>query len=179
MRLFVLPARPRPPSTPPSAQFHSVCLRLLRAYGKTLGLGANFGVVDRDDQQRILRRAMDECKVPAVTASGGKMLPALGRLISYLQFKGEREWTHASIRASAAGFSCVFREPTCRLQCCSVPRGPCASIRLQRQCLRARRIPTIPPSHPIPCPPTAGASACYVISTATSACRWLWRRMRG
>jgi DNA helicase-2/ATP-dependent DNA helicase PcrA len=43
--------------------FHSLCLRILRSHAEAVGLGADFTVLDADDQLRVLKQVMEAAHV--------------------------------------------------------------------------------------------------------------------
>lgn len=46
-----------------ASTFHSICLRLLRAYAKQAGLEPNFTVLDTDSQTTLTKRIMKELNI--------------------------------------------------------------------------------------------------------------------
>lgn len=45
--------------------FHSMCARLLREYGETIGLGHNFTIFDQADSRALVKRALAQCDLSA------------------------------------------------------------------------------------------------------------------
>ncbi|MBI3444092.1 MAG: UvrD-helicase domain-containing protein, partial [Magnetospirillum sp.] len=45
--------------------FHSLCLKMLRRHAQAVGLGADFTVLDADDQMRVLKQVMEAAQVDA------------------------------------------------------------------------------------------------------------------
>jgi DNA helicase-2/ATP-dependent DNA helicase PcrA len=59
--------------------FHSVCARLLRQWGATIGLRKDFVVYDDDDQKRLLARVLTDLEVPERLFPVRQMLSAIDR----------------------------------------------------------------------------------------------------
>jgi DNA helicase II / ATP-dependent DNA helicase PcrA len=54
--------------------FHSLCLRILRSHADAVGLGADFTVLDADDQMRVLKQVMADAHMdPKATPPQGLM----------------------------------------------------------------------------------------------------------
>ncbi len=60
--------------------FHSLCVRILRAYAEPAGIKANFSIYDESDQTRAVKQAIKDCQLDATTFVPGKMLDAISTL---------------------------------------------------------------------------------------------------
>jgi DNA helicase-2/ATP-dependent DNA helicase PcrA len=60
--------------------FHSICARLLRQYGETVGLRKDFVIYDTDDQKRLMARVLTDLKVPERMFPVRQVLSAVDRL---------------------------------------------------------------------------------------------------
>jgi DNA helicase II / ATP-dependent DNA helicase PcrA len=60
--------------------FHSLCVRILRAYAQPAGIQANFSIYDDADQTRAMKQAIKDCQLDATTFVPGKMLDAVSTL---------------------------------------------------------------------------------------------------
>lgn len=72
-----------PPPGPAISTIHALCLRMLRAFGPRLGLGA-FGVLDQADSERLMRDALKSAGLPATQARAylGEISRLRGRRVS-------------------------------------------------------------------------------------------------
>jgi DNA helicase-2/ATP-dependent DNA helicase PcrA len=63
--------------------FHSLCARMLRQNADRVGLARNFSIFDRDDQERVLKRAF--CDVLDLEKNGDIESDDFDRIMSYLE----------------------------------------------------------------------------------------------
>ena len=49
--------------SPTICTFHSLCLRILKHYAETIGLQRNFSILDVSDQQKVIKLALEACKI--------------------------------------------------------------------------------------------------------------------
>ena len=70
--------------------FHSFCARLLRQYGRAVGLGQNYSICDTSDQRQLIRQILHEMDVDSVSFSpakiGSRISNAKNQLITAEEF---------------------------------------------------------------------------------------------
>ncbi|UCG55841.1 MAG: UvrD-helicase domain-containing protein [Phycisphaerales bacterium] len=60
--------------------FHSLCVRILRAYADEAGINRNFSIYDEADQRRCIKQAVKDCELDATNFSPARMLDAISTL---------------------------------------------------------------------------------------------------
>ncbi|MCB9851985.1 MAG: UvrD-helicase domain-containing protein [Phycisphaerales bacterium] len=65
--------------------FHSMCARLLRDYGDTIGLGPNFTIFDQADSRALIKRALAQCDLSADHFPPAKAQERISQAKSLLQ----------------------------------------------------------------------------------------------
>jgi DNA helicase-2/ATP-dependent DNA helicase PcrA len=86
--------------------FHSICARILRRHGESVGLSRNFAIYDVDDQKKMMRRVLDDLDIDtkafSVNTALGKLDQAKNQGISLARideldlWDPIREWTQKS-----------------------------------------------------------------------------------
>ncbi|HPF40733.1 MAG TPA: UvrD-helicase domain-containing protein [Phycisphaerae bacterium] len=65
--------------------FHSMCARLLREYGDTIGLGPNFTIFDQADSRSLIKRALADCDLSSDHFPPAKAQERISQAKSLLQ----------------------------------------------------------------------------------------------
>ena len=60
--------------------FHSLCVRILRAYAEPAGIRANFSIYDEADQTRAIKQAIKDCQLDSASFPPARMLDAVSTL---------------------------------------------------------------------------------------------------
>ena len=92
--------------SPTICTFHSLCLRILKYYAETIGLQRNFSILDVSDQQKVVKQALEACKLDpkrfSPSQSHGMISTAKNKLITpemYAQSAGFVEKQFAPVYA--------------------------------------------------------------------------------
>lgn len=65
--------------------FHSLCVRILRRYGRVAGIEPTFSIYDESDQLRCLKEALAACQISSSNFSPSRMLHVISRLKNDLE----------------------------------------------------------------------------------------------
>jgi DNA helicase-2/ATP-dependent DNA helicase PcrA len=71
--------------------FHRLCAQLLRRYGRAVGLGPNFTILDTADQAQVMRDVLTQLDIDARHYTPGKILHRIGQAKQKLQSAEEFE----------------------------------------------------------------------------------------
>ena len=59
--------------------FHKFCVRILRRYGRAVGLDSNFSIFDTSDQQQLIRHVLNELDIDTVAYNPSTMAGMISR----------------------------------------------------------------------------------------------------
>ena len=87
--------------------FHSICARLLRRYGESIGIAPNFVIYDETDQQALIKRALSLADVDAEAYTPTRVLNAISNgkneLLDVQGYRGTRKGPFEEIVARVYG----------------------------------------------------------------------------
>ncbi|MBP8302570.1 MAG: UvrD-helicase domain-containing protein [Phycisphaerae bacterium] len=68
------------PRGPQISTFHSLCVRLLRQYGRAVGVQPGFSIYDTADQSKCMKQALKDCEIDSTQFSPARLLDAVSTL---------------------------------------------------------------------------------------------------